>query len=342
MKVLITGSTGLIGHATATHLLNQGWDVRQTDINPPENTQGIDFVQSDLRDYDSIREQVRGCDAIVHMGALRSPTLGTPHEVIQVNTLGTFHVFEAAAQEGIRCVVQASSINAIGCAYNTVDFKPQYFPMDEAHPCYTTDAYSFSKQQIEEIGAYFWRRDQISSVAFRFPGVYEATKLRTSRYVERRTAMRQFIDEFLQLPTEEQQHQLNTVHQHCLDFRINRKMEDSSSSWTYQAPEGVNQHLWIAYNYDRFNLWAIIDVRDAVQAIEKALTAEYEGSHPLFVNETQNTLDYDSKTLAELFFPDLTEWKQSINGSDALVSINKARELIGFEPEYSVHGGSRD
>jgi nucleoside-diphosphate-sugar epimerase len=43
-------------------------------------------------------------------------------------------------------------------------------------PAITTDPYSFSKQIMEEIGAYFWRREGLSSVFLRLPGVYEVTE----------------------------------------------------------------------------------------------------------------------------------------------------------------------
>lgn len=36
------------------------------------------------------------------------------------------------------------------------------------------------------------------------------------------------------------------------------------------------------------NFWASIDARDAAQALEKGLTADYQGSHPLFVNDSEN------------------------------------------------------
>ena len=48
-------------------------------------------------------------------------------------------------------------------------FDIEYFPIDEAHPDFTTDAYSFSKRILEETAAYFWRREAISGVQLRFP-----------------------------------------------------------------------------------------------------------------------------------------------------------------------------
>ena len=65
--------------------------------------------------------------------------------------------------------------------YLSGDFV-EYFPIDEQHPTFTTDSYSFSKQVMEEIGAYFWRREGISSVLLRLPGVYEIRAERLDRW----------------------------------------------------------------------------------------------------------------------------------------------------------------
>ena len=116
-------------------------------------------------------------------------------------------------------------------------------------------------------------------------------------------------------------------------------MESPRDKWDFQMPADINPHLWTSYTFDRYNLWAFIDLRNAVQAIEKGLTAEYEGSHPLFVNEAHNSLDYDSMTLAKLFLPTAKEWKTSIS---ALISNRKAYELIGYKPEPSIQGAMND
>ena len=55
----------------------------------------------------------------------------------------------------------------------------------------------------------------------------------------------------------------------------------------------------------RFNFWAFVDERDSAQSIEKGLSAAFDGSHVLFVNDTHNSLGYDAQTLARLFFPQI-------------------------------------
>ena len=43
----------------------------------------------------------------------------------------------------------------------------------------------------------------------------------------------------------------------------------------------------------------------------------------------------ESEALLDLFFPDVTARKRTLHGAESLVSIERARELIGFEPEHS-------
>ena len=96
-----------------------------------------------------------GIDGVVHLAAFRHPGLAPEHRLFHVNVSGTFNVFRAAADAGIKRVVCASSINALGYNFGIKfpEGQLQYFPIDEAHPTYTTDPYSFSKGAIEEIGS---------------------------------------------------------------------------------------------------------------------------------------------------------------------------------------------
>ncbi len=337
MKALITGGGGRIGRAAAEHLIESSWDVRVIDLMPEIDLPGAEYWQCDITDYDAVRDAVRGCDAIVHMAAIVSPNLAPAPKIFQVNVSGTFHIFEAAAEEGIRRIVQASSINAIGCAYNRVDINPPYFPLDENMPRLPTDAYSFSKQSIEDIGEYYWRRTGISSVALRFPGVYLSNPnnfgAKISERAERDIAL---LDELAALSPDACRERLAETRAEVLKFRAEGNMERSLSKedqrWKHDNP------LFHLYSSSRFNYWALLHINDTAQSIEKGLTADYEGSHPLFINDTHNWLGYDTETLLRIFFPDVTKRTRPIKGSEALVSIDKARELIGFEPKISRGG----
>ncbi len=334
MKILITGGAGHIGRPTAERFIQQGWDVRVIELEAGAEVPGAEVVRCDIMNYDDLRQQMRGCQAVVHLAAIRSPLLAPGHTVFQVNVAGTFNVFEAAAAEGIRCVVQASSINAFGCAWSLFDISPQYFPIDEAHPSFTTDPYSYSKEVVEDIGRYYWRREGISSVALRFPWVYSA-EFASSDYRQRRHSARKVIEELSALSESERLARLVEVRQRTLDYRKQRPLEFQDPMPRLPSRKDTSDQLYYAYTFDRFNLWASIDVRDAAQALEKGVTAQYEGAHTLFINNRRNWLSYDSRTLVHFFFPDVSESNIALSGSASLVSIEKAHALIGFEPEYS-------
>lgn len=336
MRVFITGGVGLIGRAIATHLMAQGHEVHLTDLVPETDVPHTRYSVCDILNFEALCEQMRGNDAVVHMAALRNPLTGPNQDVFRINTAGTFNVFEAASRVGIRRVVQASSINAIGCAWNTTDFNPVYLLVDEDHPSVTSDAYSLSKIMVEQVGDYFWRRDGIESVALRFPGIYRAEQKLTGSWGERRRAMRAYLDEFVQIPPAEQRQQIAAVRQRCVAFRAERRLE-YPNTWKAPDADGMPPLLVQAYMFDRANLWASLEDRDAAVAVEQALVAPLKGSHALFVNSSRNSLNYESQTLAQLFFPE-ARLQRPLSGAESLVSIQRARDLIGFEPVYSLQG----
>src|ERR1044071_4119567 len=185
-RVLITGGAGRVGRAVTARFVEHGWTVRVIGIIPDVKIEGAEYVLCDIEDYPKLREQVRGCQAIVHLAAIPSPTSMPSPDMYRINTAGTFNVFEAADAEGVGRIVQASSINAIGCAWSTSDIAPPYFPVDEEFPSVTNDAYSFSKKVVEDIGDYYWRRSGISSVGLRLPAVYSADYLGSKAFLQER------------------------------------------------------------------------------------------------------------------------------------------------------------
>ncbi|MCC6802358.1 MAG: NAD(P)-dependent oxidoreductase [Anaerolineae bacterium] len=336
MRVLVTGGTGLIGKATVERLVRSGYNVRVIDLQPDVEIAGAEYAPCDILNYDDVLRQARGCDAIIHLAAIRSPVSDLGHRVFQVNVAGTFNVFEAAAAVGIKRVVQASSINALGCFYGIGELNIRYFPVDEAHPTDTTDPYSFSKETVENIGAYYWRRDGISSVAMRFPGVYQGAFIWSDDFRRKRAAQRALLDELASLPEPEQRARVRDVQTRVLEFRRGRPFEYHPEQAQRPRRTFFDDPLFWTYAGDRYNFWSIIDVRDAAQSLEKGVTASYDGAHPLFINDHTNTMGYPSRTLVSLFFPEVSQFNGDFSGAAALVSIDRARSLIGFEPEYSV------
>ncbi|NLF02889.1 MAG: NAD-dependent epimerase/dehydratase family protein, partial [Anaerolineales bacterium] len=263
-------------------------------------------------------------------------------EVFRVNALGTYNVFEAASRLGIGRVVQASSINAFGCYYSTQHTAPNYLPIDEAHPTYTTDPYSFSKGVVEDIGDYYWRRDGISSVALRLPGVWSPSYVADPVRLQRLRADRAALDRFASQPQDVWRARLANAQQWASEFRRGRPFEYGiSQDRTPPRLAADDETLYRMVTHDRFDLWTAIDERDAAQSVVRGLEAAYQGSHVLFVNDCYNLLGYDARTLARLFYPETRVWRASLIGAASLVSVDRARALIGYEPQYHVCPGGQ-
>ena len=329
MRILVTGGTGVVGREAVRRLVAHQFKVtvigRRSGIDIP----GAVYRQCDILDFERLSAVVQGMDAIVHLAAIPNPALGASEEIFHANVTGTFNVYQAAANAGIHRIVSASSINALGYNFGIKRFQLQYFPMDEAHPSYTTDPYSFSKQMMEEIGAYFWRREGISSVFLRLPGVYELTSESESRVREYRQRIMAMYQDILARPEPEQRSIAQDIIRQHDELRAQRAFE-RRGVWSE-----LRKLPWAGVMFGYSNFWASIDARDSAQAIERGLLAEYEGSHPLYVNDSHNSAGVPTRKLVALFYPDVP-LRRPLEGTETLVSIDEARDLMGFEPEFSI------
>ncbi len=326
MKVLVTGGTGSVGRLTVARLVRHGHQVRVIGRRTGMVIEGAEYRSCDITDFASLREQVKGMDAIVHLAAIPNPLRDPGQEVFRVNCLGSFNVYRAAADEGIRRVVSASSINALGFNYGIKAFHIQYFPIDEDHPSFTTDSYSFSKQVLEEIAAYFWRREGISGVCLRLPAVCEPGARAERWYNNGLPRFREAFARLMELPEEERREKVNRLIAH---FDAARSSGDRWMAFWHE-PDSI----LLAGGFGRSNFWTAIHAEDSAQAFEKGLLADYEGAHPLYVNDSYNAVGVETETLLRLFFPDTQARKRPLRGIESAVSIDRARELIGFEPEF--------
>ncbi len=118
MRAFVTGGTGFIGGAVVRRLLQEGHEVRAL-VRPGSDTQQLDGLpverlEGDLRDPESLRGGIAGCDWVFHVAALYA-YWGHPWEdFYQTNVEGTRHVLEAAREEQVERIVYTSSIAVLG------------------------------------------------------------------------------------------------------------------------------------------------------------------------------------------------------------------------------------
>ena len=123
MRVLVTGAAGRVGSTVARGLKDR-YQVRGHDrVAMPDLEE---TVISPLTDFDAVERASEGMDAIVHLGG--NPGGGDWEEILNSNIIGTYNVFEAARQNGVKRIAYASRAGVLGpYAKNmqrTVDMRP--------------------------------------------------------------------------------------------------------------------------------------------------------------------------------------------------------------------------
>ena len=84
----------------------------------------------------------------------------------------------------------------------------------------------------------------------------------------------------------------------------------------------------------KWNLWAYIDGRDGAQAIRRALEADRTGADVFIVANADTVMSRPNAELLAEVFPDVPLARE-VGERETLLSIDKARELLGYEPEHS-------
>lgn len=160
MRVLITGSSGMVGSQVASDLAILDHVVVGYDL-----TEGQDIL-----DPVALLDSVRDCDAVVHSAALLGAPGQSDTEIMTTNLHGTWNVLSTAQLAGIPRVVFLSSVDALGVFKG--ERSPDYLPLDDAHPGYPATPYAISKSLAEEMCRLISASTTVSVVCLRPPGVW--------------------------------------------------------------------------------------------------------------------------------------------------------------------------
>lgn len=170
--VLLTGAAGGLGTLMRQLLPAYGYELRLFDAAPVPDAP--DAVTGDLADRAALREAVRGADAVVHLAGISLEA--SFDQILRANIEGTYNLYEAAREEGVRRIVFASSNHAIG-----------YTPWPEpGGPLIGVDTprrpdtfYGLSKSFGEDLAQLYWDRHRMETVSIRIGSCFpEPTSVR--------------------------------------------------------------------------------------------------------------------------------------------------------------------
>ncbi len=173
MRIAVTGSSGKLGQAVVTHLVETGHSVTGLDaVGAP----GEGFVRVDLADAGQVldalagvEERYDGLDAVVHLAASPAPGIRPDTVLLHDNLAMTISVFQAARRAGITRIVHASSETLLGLPLTE---PPPAAPIDEGQPTRPNFMYAIGKHLEEELGRKLCRLDaDLSITGLRFSNV---------------------------------------------------------------------------------------------------------------------------------------------------------------------------
>ena len=159
-KLVLTGAAGSLGSRLRAPLAAMCDELLTTDIAESVGDLAANetYVQADLADMNAIKPLLEGADMVIHFGALVDEV---PFEdMLGPNFIGAYNIWEAAHIHGVRRVVYASSIHAVGM-----------YPKNEAIgidvPHRPDTFYGLAKCFAEDLGRMYWEKRGLEAVCLR-------------------------------------------------------------------------------------------------------------------------------------------------------------------------------
>jgi UDP-glucose 4-epimerase len=190
MKCLVTGGAGFIGSHIIEHLLKCGYETvcldnfdstyniksKKRNIAPFLENENFELVKGDIRDRELLKKTIIDTDYIFHEAALVSvvESMKDPVKTIEINTIGTLNILEAALIGNVNKVIIASSAAVYGDA-------PE-LPKKEIMKPVPKSPYAISKLDCEYAATIFFKEHGLKTTCLRYFNVYGPGQDPTSPY----------------------------------------------------------------------------------------------------------------------------------------------------------------
>ncbi len=170
-KLVLTGAAGRLGSYLREPLSKMADRLVSTDIvdDIGKAYPGESYVKANLESLDDMMQVLDGADMVVHFGAYGDEA--SFDTILGPNIIGAYNVWEAAYQQGVRRIVYASSIHAVG-----MHAKTDFIGIDAPHRPDTY--YGLAKCFAEDLASLYWDKRKVESVCMRILSCAQVTNPR--------------------------------------------------------------------------------------------------------------------------------------------------------------------
>lgn len=298
---LITGGAGFLGHNLARFLLKKGRSVRTIDLAPfdyEELKDKVTHFSGDIRNKEILSRAMNGADVVVHTAA--GLPLWKPKEIMSVNIDGTHAVLETALKLNVARVVHISTTAVYG--------------IPDHHPLFETD-------KVDGVGPYGKSKIIAENICKSFRNKLCIPILRPKTFIGRgRLGVFDILFDWIRrgknIPI------------------IGR----GNNRYQLLHVEDLNQAIWLASTVikkkanDTFNIGAeeFGTMKNDYQAL-----LNYAGFKKQVIGTPAKPLIVVLRLLEKLGISPLYKWVYETADKDSFVSIEKAKKILDFKPQFS-------
>ncbi|MEG2898538.1 MAG: SDR family NAD(P)-dependent oxidoreductase, partial [Eubacterium sp.] len=172
---LVTGAAGFIGSNLCEAILKLGYKVRalddlstgkQTNIDLFKSNQNYEFIQGDIKDYETCNKVCKKVTYVLNQAAWGSVprSIERPLFYCANNIQGTLNMMEAARQNNVKKFVYASSSSVYGDEPN--------LPKQEGREGNLLSPYALTKHVDEEYGKLYTKLYGLDTYGMRYFNVF--------------------------------------------------------------------------------------------------------------------------------------------------------------------------
>ncbi len=302
MKVYITGISGFLSINLVRYLLARGYDqiagIDLVDFTYPERGQ-IEFLQGDIRDPAAVKKSMAGADVVIHTAA--ALPLYPVEDIFSTDVKGTRILLQQAQEFGVKRFIHISTTAVYGV--------PDHHPIYEHDRVHGVGAYGEAKVQAEAVCMEYRQKGMCVPI------------LRPKSFVgpERLGVFAIFYEwasegrHFPMIGSGNNRYQLLDVDDLCQTILACMTLDETQVNDTFNI--GAAEYSTMKQDYQ-----AVLDEA----GFGKRIVPFPAGPVVLAL-----------KVLEALNLSPLYPWIYETASKDSFVSIEKAQNVLGYQPQYS-------